>query len=172
MHFKNGVVAVAVLTLTRIVRMDQSGAVNGDSPMIIPQVSDSYEVLRPASTPEFLNLATDNQRKEYIELESNMNVPVGTLRKAQDAWATKIGGPVLDAYIRHVATEDAAKAAEAARMDKAVGTLSQAAQEADKVIRGIIMNESLTRKEINALVASQMQLLPPRVFNELTVALQ
>ncbi|XGW26101.1 hypothetical protein V3C99_007037 [Haemonchus contortus] len=172
MHFKNGVVAVAVLTLARIVRMDQSGAGNGDPPMIIPQVSDSYEVLRPASTPEFLNLATDNQRKEYIELESNMNVPVGTLRKAQDAWAQKIGGPVLDAYIRHVATEDAAKAAEAARMDKAVGTLSQAAQEADKVIRGIIMNESLTRKEINALVASQMQLLPPRVFNELTVALQ
>ncbi|KAK5982319.1 DUF148 domain-containing protein, partial [Trichostrongylus colubriformis] len=94
-----------------------------------------YEVLKAANTPEFLNLATDLQRKEYIELESNMNVPVGMLRIAQDAWANKTGEPVLTAYKQHVATEDAVKAAETVRMDKAVEKLSQPAQEADKVIR-------------------------------------
>ncbi|KAK6020622.1 hypothetical protein OSTOST_13722, partial [Ostertagia ostertagi] len=145
---------MSLLALIDVVQMDQLAS--------NPPASEPYEVAKAANTPEFLNLATDNQRKEYIELESNMNVPVGTLRKAQDTWALKIGDPVLSAYGQHVATEDAAKAAETARMDKAVESLSQAAQEADKIIRG--------QKEINAMVAEQMEQLPKKVINELTVA--
>ncbi|WKX90162.1 hypothetical protein Q1695_009197 [Nippostrongylus brasiliensis] len=122
--------------------------------------------------PEFLTLANDNQRKEYIELETNVNIPMGELRRAQDAWATKIGEPVLSAYKKHVATQDAARETENARMDKAVEKLSKAARKADSVIRGIYSNQSLTRKEINGRVSEMMAELPRNVYNELTLAIQ
>ncbi|VDP07651.1 unnamed protein product [Heligmosomoides polygyrus] len=146
--------------------------VNGHSNVVASGVEDEDAEVKVADTPEFLKLATDSQRKEYIELEANMNVPVGATRKAQDLWAKKIGEPVLSAYEKHVAAEDAAKASETARMDRAVAKLSQAARTADQFIRGIYSNDSLTRKQINAEVTRQMKLLPKKVYNELTLAIQ
>ncbi|ETN80583.1 hypothetical protein NECAME_02330 [Necator americanus] len=106
------------------------------------------------------------------ELDSNLNIPVGVMRKAQDAWAKKVGDPVWSAYLEHVTTQDAAKEAENNRMNEIVEKLSPAAQEADRAIRGIYSNETLTRKEINAEVSKKLKKLPKKVYNELILASQ
>ncbi|EYC11462.1 hypothetical protein Y032_0050g1926 [Ancylostoma ceylanicum] len=146
---------------------DRKGKVNSEEATSREPVG-----FKTADTPEFLILASDSARKEYIELETNMNVPLGAMRIAQDAWAKKIGGPVLKAYQQHTAAQDLAKETEDARMNKTVESLSPAAQAADRVIRGIYSNETLTKKQINTEVAKKMKKLSRKVYNELTLASQ
>ncbi|CAJ0604020.1 unnamed protein product [Cylicocyclus nassatus] len=134
--------------------------------------TESSKTFKAPESPEFLRLASDNARKEYIELETNMNVPLAAMRKAQDAWARNIGEPVYGAYIRHMIAHDRAKNTENARMNSTVAVLSKAAQAADQIIRGIYSNETLTKKQINAEVSKQIKRLPKKVYKELTLASQ
>ncbi|KIH58686.1 hypothetical protein ANCDUO_11103 [Ancylostoma duodenale] len=104
-----------------------------------------------------------------------MNVPLGAMRIAQEAWARKIGGPVLAAYQEHTAAQDLAKETEDARMNRTVENLSPAARAADRtdnILLGIYSNQTLTKKQINTEVSKKMKKLPRKVYNELTLASQ
>ncbi|KAL6737119.1 hypothetical protein Aduo_010790 [Ancylostoma duodenale] len=158
--------AIMLLVLTRAT--DRKGMVGSEE----EETSKEPVGFKTADTPEFLKLASDSARKEYIELESNMNVPLGAMRIAQEAWARKIGGPVLAAYQEHTAAQDLAKETEDARMNRTVENLSPAARAADRVIRGIYSNQTLTKKQINTEVSKKMKKLPRKVYNELTLASQ
>ncbi|KAL6737118.1 hypothetical protein Aduo_010789 [Ancylostoma duodenale] len=81
-------------------------------------------------------------------------------------------GGTVAAYQEHTAAQDLAKETEDARMNRTVENLSPAARAADRVIRGIYSNQTLTKKQINTEVSKKMKKLPRKVYNELTLASQ
>ncbi|CAI4227747.1 unnamed protein product [Auanema sp. JU1783] len=125
-----------------------------------------------AAAPAFLGAANDTARKEYIELESNPNLPVSVKRVAQKAWAEKQGGQLKEHYLNFVKEQEQLEQNVWARMDGIVLTLSPQAQQADKEIRVIMRNTTMTKKQIDNAVEKKMNALPKKVYYELVFANQ
>ncbi|CAD6195681.1 unnamed protein product [Caenorhabditis auriculariae] len=123
-------------------------------------------------TPPFLLAATDAQRKEYIELESNPNLPINVKRKAEDAWAEKCGEPVLGLYKSFTSYKQSLASEESVRMMRITENLSPAARAADQKVRAITSNETQTQKEMETNVKKELSKLPKKVYYELTFATQ
>ncbi|CAI5448646.1 unnamed protein product [Caenorhabditis angaria] len=123
-------------------------------------------------TPIFLQFATDSQRKEYIELESNPNLTLDMKQKAELNWAARCGEPVYSNFMAFVQQKKAQDDEENLRMDQIVSQLSPQAQEADKQVRAISSDMNQTKKEMDTNVQLQLSKLPKKVYYELTFATQ
>ncbi|PAV58652.1 hypothetical protein WR25_10039 [Diploscapter pachys] len=79
---------------------------------------------------------------------------------------------MLSLYKAYQKEQKKKRRAEEKRIDEIVKTLSPAAQKADKIIRGIYNNVTLTRKEMDHAIEVQLSKLDKETYNELVFATQ
>ncbi|GMT23693.1 hypothetical protein PFISCL1PPCAC_14990 [Pristionchus fissidentatus] len=122
--------------------------------------------------PQFLSNASDSTKKEYVDIQTNDNIPKATKEKALTAWAIRNGEPLLSAYKKYSANEKVQKKERDSRIEGIVLLLSESAQKADASIRSIANDDSLSPKQESDKIARQFRKVKPAVRKELMAAME